>query len=109
MQKSLQEIWEIDSKGMDINSYNFTSWCKMGFYEIDFGWGKPIWLAGVVDEGAPVFINIINLVDTKDGEGIEAWVNLDEEEMRILQANPKLLAYASIDPSPIIKDGNHEG
>ncbi|GKD18110.1 vinorine synthase-like protein [Tanacetum coccineum] len=68
MQKSLQEIWEIDSKGMDINSYNFTN------------------------EGAPVFINIINLVDTKDGEGIEAWVNLDEEEMRILQANPKLLA-----------------
>ncbi|PWA92182.1 Chloramphenicol acetyltransferase-like domain-containing protein [Artemisia annua] len=106
MQKSLQEIWEIDSKEMGINSYNFTSWCKMSFYEIDFGWGKPIWLAGVVDEGAPVFINIVNLVDTKDGEGIEAWVNLDEEEMRILQANPKLLAYASIDPSPLIKNGN---
>nr|GEV15330.1 vinorine synthase-like [Tanacetum cinerariifolium] len=68
MQKSLEEIWEIDSKGMDINSYNFTSWCKMGFYEIDFGWEKPIWLAGVVDEGAPYDDD----VEPESGEGLVA-------------------------------------
>ncbi|KAI3745712.1 hypothetical protein L6452_08118 [Arctium lappa] len=100
MLESIKEMGEIGSEGT-MDNYLFTSWCKMGFYEIDFGWGKPSWVTGIVGHGYPVVMNIINLIDTKCGEGIEAWVNLDEEEMEILQGNPELLAFASLDPSPL--------
>ncbi|KVI07713.1 Chloramphenicol acetyltransferase-like domain-containing protein [Cynara cardunculus var. scolymus] len=99
MREFMKETGETSSKG-STDVFNFTSWCKMGFYDIDFGWGKPSWMTGVIGIGNPVFLNIINLMDTKCGEGIEAWVNLDEKEMEILQCNPELLAYASLDPSP---------
>ncbi|KAI3745709.1 hypothetical protein L6452_08115 [Arctium lappa] len=103
LQESMKVIGEISSTGtMDV--FNFTSWCKMGFYDIDFGWGKPCWLTGAIGDGCPVFLNLIQLVDTKCGEGIEVWVNLSEEEMEILQGNSELLAFASFDPSPLPKD-----
>ncbi|KAI3745715.1 hypothetical protein L6452_08121 [Arctium lappa] len=103
MQQSVKEMGEIRSKGT-MDNYLFTSWCRMGFYNIDFGWGKPSWVAGVVGHGSPVFMNIITLMDTKYGEGIEAWVNLDEEEMEILQSNSELLSFASLDPSSLPND-----
>ncbi|KAI3797240.1 hypothetical protein L1987_32495 [Smallanthus sonchifolius] len=103
MQKSLQEMGEIGSIG-PIDDYNFTSWCNMGFYDIDFGWGKPSWVSGTVGDGFRVFTNLVILMDTKCGGGIEAWVNLDEQVMKSLQCNPELLAYASLDPSPLPND-----
>ncbi|PWA29497.1 hypothetical protein CTI12_AA095500 [Artemisia annua] len=103
MQKSLEEqIGEIGAKGT-IDNYNFTSWCKMGFHEIDFGWGNPSWVTGPVGDGVPVFMNLVTLMDTNCGEGIEAWVVLDEKEMEILQRNQEILTYASLDPSPLAK------
>lgn len=42
MQESFKEKEEICSKGT-IKSFSFTSWGNMGFYKIDFGWGKPSW------------------------------------------------------------------
>ncbi|KAI3750721.1 hypothetical protein L2E82_21483 [Cichorium intybus] len=79
----------------------FTSWCKMRFYEVDFGWGKPMWVCGSVCDGSPVFMNFVVLMDTRCGEGIEAWVSMDEHEMHILKHNSELLAFASLDPSPL--------
>ncbi|KAL8256632.1 hypothetical protein R6Q59_031699 [Mikania micrantha] len=96
MQQSLAQMGEIGS----VDIYNFTSWCNMGFYDIDFGWGKPSWVTGYVSDGIPVFLNLVSLMDTNNG-GIEAWVNLNEEEMKILLCNQELLSYASLDPSPI--------
>nr|XP_043631542.1 stemmadenine O-acetyltransferase-like [Erigeron canadensis] len=99
--KSLQEMGQVASKG-PIDNYSFTSWCNMGFYEIDFGWGKPSWVTGLVGDGVPVFMNLVSLMDAKSGDGgIEAWLNLDEIDMKILQGNQELLAYASLDPSPL--------
>ncbi|XP_023760057.2 stemmadenine O-acetyltransferase [Lactuca sativa] len=104
MQKSLEDLVEILSKEtMDV--YGFTSLCKLGYYEFDFGWGKPIWMTGIVAEGSPVFMNMVNMLDMKSGEGVETWVHLDEPEMEILMKNQELLAYASLDPSPL-KNGN---
>ena len=100
MLESIKEMGATGAKGtMDI--YIFTSWCKMGFYEIDFGWGKPSWVTGFVGHGYPMVMNTINLIDTRCGEGIEAWVNLDAEEMEILHGNSELFAFASLDPSPL--------
>lgn len=47
-----------------------------------------------------VFMNLIILVDTRLRDGIEAWVTLDEQDMTHLIANPELLTYATLDPSP---------
>ncbi|KAI3842627.1 hypothetical protein MKX03_027291 [Papaver bracteatum] len=62
-----------------------TSWCNLGLYEIDFGWGKPIW----VTTDANLFAQKNNFVmnDTICGEGIEVWVNLVEDDMAKFQDN----------------------
>ncbi|KAK9126253.1 hypothetical protein Scep_015099 [Stephania cephalantha] len=69
--------------------YAVTSWCRFPFYEIDFGWGKPIWA------NVPSFEdkNFLILMDTKVGEGIEAWVSLDEEDMAIFESQPEIQAF----------------
>ncbi|XP_059638586.1 stemmadenine O-acetyltransferase-like [Cornus florida] len=50
-----------------------SSWCRFPRYEVDFGWGKPV--------GKRV--------------GIEAWVNLSEQDMAILQHDLDLLSFVS--------------
>ncbi|GKV34461.1 hypothetical protein SLEP1_g42833 [Rubroshorea leprosula] len=69
---------DLYNKRNEINIYMSSSWCKFPLYEANFGWGKPSWVVPV-----PLHLvkNLIILMDTKDGEGIEAWVILSEEEM----------------------------
>ncbi|KAJ4717078.1 vinorine synthase-like [Melia azedarach] len=83
------------------DSIAFTSWCNFGFYDIDFGWGKPAWasLFGVAE--LTYFRNLIALMDTRVGNGIEAWVYLVEEDMARLQLDKELLEFASMNPSPL--------
>ncbi|KAH0767065.1 hypothetical protein KY285_002936 [Solanum tuberosum] len=33
-------------QGDKMDVYTVTSWCKLPWYEADFGWGKPFWLVG---------------------------------------------------------------
>ncbi|GFS31934.1 hypothetical protein Acr_00g0020050 [Actinidia rufa] len=58
--KSLKRIEEFGSKD-GVDYFGFTSWC------------------------GPVFMNLIVLMETRNGDGIDAWVTLDEEEMAILE------------------------
>ena len=55
-------------------SLNIAKYRRFSFYDADFGWGKP----------APVILNknLITLMDAKDGEGIEAIVSLEKEEIK---------------------------
>ncbi|KAK2978486.1 hypothetical protein RJ640_003240 [Escallonia rubra] len=80
----------------DIELYNFSSWCGFRLYDADFGWGKPAW----VSIASWPYKNVVVLMDTKEGDGIEAWVNLKEEEMLVLERDPELLAFAC--PNPIV-------
>ncbi|KAH0640034.1 hypothetical protein KY290_037321 [Solanum tuberosum] len=60
-----------------MDGYITSSWCKLPWYEADFGWGKPFWVSrvGFNDiEGA-------FLMDTKDGNGIQLIVCLKEKNM----------------------------
>lgn len=82
----------------DPDTYIFSSWCKFGFYELDFGWGKPIWISSI-GGSLPMFVNYALLVDSRFGDGIEAWVCLDERIMDVLEHDPEFLAFASINPS----------
>ncbi|KAL7207297.1 hypothetical protein ACSBR1_029289 [Camellia fascicularis] len=94
-------IEEPGSKDGAVDYFGFTSWCKLGFYEADFGWGKPLWVSGVGCLGGSVFLNLIILMETRSGDEIEAWVTLDEQEMAILEHDTELLTFASLDPSPL--------
>lgn len=84
------------------NRIIFSSWCTFGSYGIDFGWGKPIWVSCVGFGGSILeFLPIIILMDTRFGDGIEAWVALLEEDMALLEVDKNLLEFATIDPSPL--------
>ncbi|KAK1431304.1 hypothetical protein QVD17_07761 [Tagetes erecta] len=98
------KVMEEVIKGMKdcVNYVGFTSWCRMGHYELDFGWGKPIWVSGSVSDGSAVYLDFVVLMDTPNGEGIEAWVNMDEEDLLVLKHNPHLLEFTSVDPSPLL-------
>ncbi|KAM5586630.1 vinorine synthase-like [Rosa sericea] len=82
-------------KSDDMEFYSCTSWCRFPFYEADFGWGKPKWvsIASVSIE------NIIVLLDKRDGNGIEAWLTMNQENMALFESSSELLAYASVNPS----------
>ncbi|XP_038687558.1 BAHD acyltransferase BIA1-like [Tripterygium wilfordii] len=75
------------------------SWCNAGSYSIDFGWGKPLWFPAIVS-ALGISGSVIQLVDTRSGNGIEAWVSLDEEIMGVVEHDKELLSVASVDPSP---------
>ncbi|GMP68639.1 hypothetical protein CsSME_00028192 [Camellia sinensis var. sinensis] len=87
-------------KGDDMEMYAHSSWCRFLMYETDFGWGKPTWVSPT-DEGGPVGIA---LLDARDGEGVEIWVNLFEEDMALFEADQELLAYASPNPSALLNN-----
>ncbi|XP_021751734.1 vinorine synthase-like [Chenopodium quinoa] len=75
-----------------------SSWCKMGLNEVDFGFGKPVWIVPTDGIQPPQFRNFFVLTDychSNSGDGIEAWLVLEEKEMQNLESNPYFLAFAS--------------
>ncbi|KAM7503180.1 hypothetical protein LguiB_002084 [Lonicera macranthoides] len=66
--------------------YFCSSLCRLSFYELDFGWGKPI----KVPLADSPFINSFILMDTPSGDGIEVMVSLEEQEMGAFQLNEEL-------------------
>lgn len=74
--------------------FSFSSWCRFPFYETDFGWGKPIWFGTSIRHNRTA-----SFLDTKDGEGIEAWLTLNLEEMVKFEQDPTILASATFKPT----------
>ncbi|XVE74856.1 hypothetical protein DITRI_Ditri12bG0051800 [Diplodiscus trichospermus] len=83
------------SRRDDVDFYCCSSWCRFELYAADFGWGKPRWVSssGVTPK------NSCTMMDSRDGEGVEAWLTLSEAEMASFERNEELLAFASVDPS----------
>lgn len=77
----------VGQKNQDI--YFTSSWCKFPWYEVDFGWGKPFWVSTVVSS----MDRLIRLIDTKDGDGIEAWVSLEENDMTEFERDHDILTF----------------
>ncbi|KAL3501539.1 hypothetical protein ACH5RR_035988 [Cinchona calisaya] len=78
---SFNKVTELLYKSEDLNAIILNSWCRKPFYEADFGWGKPVW----VSLASLPATNSAILVDTKEGDGIEAWVTLEEKDMSVFQ------------------------
>ncbi|KAJ8765874.1 hypothetical protein K2173_020390 [Erythroxylum novogranatense] len=86
----LEQLFDLEKPDI----FAFTSWLHVGFQQVNFGWGKPVWFANVGKAG-PAFRNLIIFVETNDGKGIEAWITLDEKRMSALEKDPEFLAFAS--------------
>ncbi|XP_051142861.1 stemmadenine O-acetyltransferase-like [Andrographis paniculata] len=82
-----------------------SSWCRFGGYDIDFGWGKPLWMTaffhGGSDSERSRYMNLVSLMDTRNGNGIEALVTLGETHMPFFDAIEELHNLACIEPSPL--------
>lgn len=75
----------------ETNFLVFADNCDFGFYEADFGWGEPLWTTTRPQRPRS---NTTALMATKEGDGIEAWVYLDENEMRRFQEDEEINLYA---------------
>ncbi|GJV50994.1 deacetylvindoline O-acetyltransferase [Tanacetum coccineum] len=72
------------------NYYIYSSMCRFPSYGIDFGWGKPL----KVSMGGTMK-NFILLMNTPNDDGIEVTVCLEEQDMKIFQNDPELLAFCN--------------
>ena len=88
--KYVKENSSIFLKG-ELLTLSFTSLCKFPLYEVDFGWGKPAW----VSSSKFTFKNLVGFIDTKSGDGIEAWFHLKEEDMDKFETDKELLSFVS--------------
>ncbi|XP_028076316.1 vinorine synthase-like [Camellia sinensis] len=80
-------------KEYEMEMYYHSSLGGFSVYEADFGWGKPTWV-GIVGQDS-IRPPGMTLMDTRDGEGVEIWLTLIEEDMAIVEANQELLYYVS--------------
>ncbi|GKD47334.1 putative transferase, chloramphenicol acetyltransferase-like domain protein [Tanacetum coccineum] len=67
-----------------------SSFCGFSYNKVDFGWGKP---AGATLPVRSVGITSFVLVDTADGYGVEARVNLKKENMEIFENDKEMLSF----------------
>lgn len=72
----------------EVNCFLFTSWCRFPYYDADFGWGTPVW----VSSASMPLKNVVILMDTKEGDGIEAWVYLEDKDMLIFEQDSDIAA-----------------
>ncbi|CAN1216273.1 Stemmadenine O-acetyltransferase [Linum perenne] len=68
-----------------------SSSCRYPIYGADFGWGKPCSVNGFSGSN-----KMVVLLDASDGEGIEAWVTLDKDDMSMFEKDPFVLSYAPL-------------
>ncbi|KAL3635053.1 hypothetical protein CASFOL_022107 [Castilleja foliolosa] len=68
----------------------FTDWSKFGFYKADFGFGNmPVWVRiGTATSG-----NQIVFIENKEGDGIEAWVHLDPNDVPYFEMDEDMKLY----------------
>ncbi|XP_030544217.2 stemmadenine O-acetyltransferase-like [Rhodamnia argentea] len=71
--------------------YRFSSWARFPFYKVDFCFGRPAW---VCTTSFPTQ-NMVFLLGTRCGDGIEAWITLTEHDMIEFERNDELLQFVS--------------
>lgn len=80
----------------DVETYISSSLCNMPLYDVDFGWGRPVWVTVPLPDSKKGMM----VMDSNRGDGsVEAWVVLVEEDMYLLERDPELLGYASVNSS----------
>ncbi|KAJ0466870.1 putative vinorine synthase [Helianthus annuus] len=90
----LNQLMDVTAEG---NCLAATSLLNSGMYDLDFGWGKPIWFYVM----NPRVSKTVALNETLKDGGVEAIVTLSPDEMEILERDSELLSYATVNPSPL--------
>ncbi|MCL7047009.1 hypothetical protein MKW94_029481 [Papaver nudicaule] len=86
-----EAIRKVDSIYVKITMLGFTSWYRFPIYEADFGWGKPLRVTPSVFP----YKNVVVLMDTKSGDGIEAWVSMTKDDMAEFECDDELLHFVT--------------
>ncbi|XP_061347025.1 stemmadenine O-acetyltransferase-like [Gastrolobium bilobum] len=73
-----------------------TSWCGLNFNELDFGWGKPLWV-GVRGGDQETLPNVAVIIETD--AGMEAWLTMEMQHIVILEKDMEFLRLALPNPS----------
>lgn len=68
-------------------NFYVSAWWKLPFYELDFGYGKPIHCGPVVS-GTDEFVLLLADGNNRgNGEGINVWIGLEKERMQKFMAH----------------------
>ena len=86
--KLLNRSKENRSTTGDIENFIFSSRCRFPVYEVDYGWGKPVWVCPIGKSTK----NRLTLMSTRSGDGVEAWVTMLEEDMTMLESNHEMVS-----------------
>ncbi|KAK7379743.1 hypothetical protein VNO78_34261 [Psophocarpus tetragonolobus] len=73
-----------------------TSWCGLNFSELDFGFGKPLWI-GVRGGDQETLPNVAVIMETD--AGMEAWLTMEMQHIANLERDIKFLRLALHNPS----------
>ena len=87
--RTRNELYEAVEKG-EVDVFMFTSWCNFPAYKIDFGWGKPVWMSRIHSG-----FEAATFLDTEGGDGIEAWLSFNKQEMPLFLQDEDILAFTS--------------
>ncbi|KAL3521227.1 hypothetical protein ACH5RR_019376 [Cinchona calisaya] len=96
---ALSELLESVCTNENIKMYRFTTANNMGLYDVDFGWGKPVWVAHMGDMVGYRSKQQFVFMEATSGKGLELWLASDEAELSILEKDPEFLEYAIPNPS----------
>ncbi|KAJ4798880.1 HXXXD-type acyl-transferase family protein [Rhynchospora pubera] len=95
-----QEMWDVREgkeqrakgiEGVETVEWIFTSWCRMGWYDCDFGFEAPDWVAC----GITAMKNVCMLIDAKDGQGMEVWLWMAMEEMERIESDSEFRLFVT--------------
>ncbi|KAI7737847.1 hypothetical protein M8C21_006856 [Ambrosia artemisiifolia] len=96
-QETFSEISRVSSQLNDViregDCVVASSLLNSGIYNLDFGWGKPIWFYAM-NAG---LARLVHLNETLKGGGVEAIVTLSPKEMEIFEHDPEMNSKAQRD------------
>ncbi|KAL1539676.1 shikimate O-hydroxycinnamoyltransferase [Salvia divinorum] len=75
----------------ETNFIVFSDCSEFEFYEADFGWGKPVWTTITPQR---LRSNATVLMRNKEGDGIEAWVHLYQDDMPRFEEDEDIKPFA---------------
>jgi len=94
----LKQLVGIGSRNPEI--FIFSSWLMFDLNDVDFGWGKPIWVGLTGEVGRPSgWGNATFFKQTGRNNEIEAWMTLNEKIMYEVERNPEFLKFSTPNPS----------
>ncbi|XP_076881649.1 17,18-epoxy-17-hydroxycur-19-ene N-malonyltransferase-like [Bidens hawaiensis] len=79
-----------DAENVVNRSFLTSSLCGFPYYKVDFGWGNPAVSSMTLRHANRAGCY---LIDTPNGDGIEAWVTLDTQDMERFQNDKELLSF----------------